>query len=116
MKKALAAALLALLPGTALLAQPATPAVAEKAAPDDARGNVHARIDAVPGHPVRGLSAAEAQAFRSRVQRVADALAAQPAIGNPPAPVCTWLHPWIEQGVSDEGVAMATLLIDLPAT
>jgi hypothetical protein len=74
------------------------------------------RIDKVPTHAVRGLSAVDAKAFQSNVQRVVDAIAAQPMIAQPPAPVCTMLHPWIEQGVSDEGIALANLLIGLPAT
>jgi hypothetical protein len=74
------------------------------------------RIDKLPTHPVRGLTTAETKAFQSQIQQLVDAVAAQRAIAQPPAPVCTALHPWIEQGVSDEGIAMATLLIGLPAT
>lgn len=74
------------------------------------------RIDKLPTHTVRGLAPAETARFRAQMQRIIDVIAAQPAIARPPAPVCTALHPWIEQGVSDEGIAMATLLIGLPAT
>jgi hypothetical protein len=90
----------------ALLATLAAVAVASAQAPSGAR----LRIDKVPTHAIRGLSAADTKAFQSQVQRVVDAVAAQPAIAQPPAPVCALLHPWIEQGVSDEGIAMATLL------
>ncbi len=74
------------------------------------------RIDKVPTHAIRGLSASDTRAFQAQIQRLVDALAAQPAIAQPPAPVCALLHPWIEQGVSDEGIAMARLLGGLPAT
>jgi len=74
------------------------------------------RIDKLPAHAVRGLSATETKAFQAQVQKLVDAVASQRMIAQPPAPVCTALHPWIEQGVSDEGIAMATLLIGLPAT
>jgi hypothetical protein len=77
---------------------------------------VRLRIDKPPAHSVRGLPAAKTRAFQTQVQRLVDAVASQRMIAQPPAPVCAALHPWIEQGVSDEGIAMATLLIGLPAT
>jgi hypothetical protein len=77
-------------------------------------GDARLRLDPVPTHAVRGLSAEETRGFQLQVRRVVESVAANPAIGRPPAPVCTALHPWIEQGLSDDGVAMAQVLIALP--
>ena len=82
----------------------------------NAQGNPRARVDKLPTHAVRGLSPAQTQSIYARMRKLLDHLAAQPAIANPVAPVCTMLHPWVEQGVGDEGVAMGSILIGLPAT
>jgi len=75
-----------------------------------------ARFDPLPAHAMRHLPAAENRAFRAQVQQVLDHLAAQPAIADPPAPVCSRVYPSLEQSVGDEGVPMATVSIGLPAT
>ena len=75
------------------------------------------RVNQLGQPQVRGMSAAEAQALRSRVQRVVDILQAQPQLGRPAAPHCVFLYSSIESGVyPDTGLAGASIAIGFPVS
>jgi hypothetical protein len=73
------------------------------------------RVNPLGEPQVRGMSAAEAQALRSRVQHLVDILQAQPQLGRPAAPHCVFLYSSIESGVyPDTGLAGASIAIGFP--
>ena len=73
------------------------------------------RVNQLGQPQVRGMSAAEAQALLSHVQRVVDILQAQPQLGRPAAPHCVFLYSAIESGVyPDTGLVGASIAIGFP--
>jgi hypothetical protein len=73
------------------------------------------RVNQLGKPQVRGMSATEAQALSSRVQRLVDILQAQPQLGRPTAPHCVFLYSSIESSVyPDTGLAGASIAIGFP--
>ena len=80
-----------------------------------AKSDERFRVNPLGEPQVRGMSAAEAQSLRSRVQHLVDILQAQPQLGRPAAPHCVFLYSSIESGVyPDTGLAGASIAIGFP--